>query len=982
MIWSRPLDPDRWRRLESLLDRALDLPGADRDEFLARECGDDPALAEQVREILRAGERSDDMLDTVAPRLGAELLGMGPAFPAPDRVGPYRIERLIGEGGMGTVYLAHRDDGEFDQQVALKLVRHGLHLDPRIVRRFREERQILAALNHPGIARLLDGGITGDNLPYFAMEYVDGLPITRYCDARSLGLEQRLELFARACDAVAHAHARKIVHRDIKPSNILVTDSGEPRLLDFGIAKLLDADPRSTELTRRSERLLTPEYASPEQIRGEPVVMASDVYALGVLLYELVTGRRPFTRVGRSAHELERAVLDEEPTRPSEAAPHDTLRRRLRGDLDAIILTAMSKLPSHRYPSAAELSADVARHLRGEPITASGARPVDRARRWARRHRLVVGGAGAAAIIATGAFAAMTVTTGLAGDPLLRTLRLSNPQHVTNEEGLELDPAISPDGNQVAYAAGGEGAMRIFVRQRDGSRAVAISGSLRGNHRRPRWSPDGTRILFQAERGLWLVPALGGSPQPVVMAPRDTATAHSPAWSPDGSSVAWVVRDTIYVRELAGERPRVLATATVPHSLSWSPDGRWIAMVSGNSEFVYHRLGNLGPSALYLLPARCATGASCAPILLAPPTSLNTSPAWLDAARLVFVSSRGGPRDLFAVRINSTGAAMEDPVPLSAGQDMHTVSVASDGRTLAYSLFRQNQNIWSLDMSAGIPRHLSHATRITSGQQTVEGMEISPDRQWIAFDANRTGYQDIYIVAASGGEAERVIATNQDKFHPSWSPDGGTLAFYTFHDGVRRTVTAPARGGAVQLIHPDGPVQEEHTPVWTRDGQGLVYFRLFGDGAQLYLVRRMTDSTWSAEQQLTRNGGMWPTFSADGSRMAYVANPGVVRVMGPELEESSSWVALDASDPGSNGVVAISSVIAPDGGTIFVKGEDAQGPGVWSVPAEDGSPQLVVRLDDGQRTSPRPEFTSDGRRIFFVLAEREADVWAVRLERR
>jgi serine/threonine protein kinase len=183
--------------------------------------------------------------------------------PMPDRVGSYRIERVIGEGGMGTVYLAHRDDGEFDQRVALKVVRHGLHLDSRIVRRFREERQILAALNHPGIARLLDGGITDDGLPYFAMDLVDGVPIDRYCDARGCTVDDRLELFARVCDAVAHAHGKQIVHRDIKPSNILVTDTGEPRLLDFGIAKLLASAGGSTDLTRQSERLLTPEYASP-----------------------------------------------------------------------------------------------------------------------------------------------------------------------------------------------------------------------------------------------------------------------------------------------------------------------------------------------------------------------------------------------------------------------------------------------------------------------------------------------------------------------------------------------------------------------------------------------------------------------------------------------------------------------------------------------------------------------------------------------
>ena len=979
---SRQTNLDRWHRLEELLDAAFDLAPAEREPFLRRECADAPELASEVLAILRAGEQPGSVLDGSVHRLADPLLP-NELLPAPERVGPYRIERTIGEGGMGTVYLARRDDGEFDQRVALKLVRRGLHLDARIVRRFREERQILAALNHPGIARLFGGGLTEDHLPFFAMELVEGMPIDRYCAARALSVDQRLELFARTCDAVAHAHGKQIVHRDIKPSNILVTETGEPRLLDFGIAKLLDPAEGAPDLTRRSERLLTPEYASPEQIRGEPVVIASDVYSLGVLLYELLTGQRPFARATRSAHELERAVLQDDPTRPSEVVRGDTRGRELRGNLDAIILTAMSKDPARRYASAAALAADVRRHLAGEPVTARGATSVYRARRWARRHQVVLGTAvggvvGAGLILAV----ALRGDPDPTGDRVLRTLRLSGPQHVTNDEGLELDPAISPDGKQVAYAAGVEGAMRIFVRQRDGRRAVAVSGTLGGHHRRPRWFRDGTRLLFQADRGIWLVTSSGGLARNVVAAPNDTAAAHSADVSPDGTQLAWVVRDTIYARPLDGGRPRAVATLVVPHSLAWSPDGRWIAAVAGNSEFVFHRLGNLGPSAVYLLQPHCERAASCAPSLLVPPTSLNTSPAWLDASRLVFVSNRGGARDLFAVRVGTAGEAPNEPVRLSAGQELHTVSAAADGRTLAYSVFRQSSNVWSLDISSELPRRLADATRVTSGQQTVESLDLSPDGQWLAFDANRTGQQDIYVVPAVGGEPERVVATPQDEFHPAWSPDGKSLAFHTFRDGVRRAATAPARGGPVTLVHPNGPVREEHTPVWMRDGRGLVYFRTFVYGAELYVVRRTADSTWSTERQLTRRGGLWPNFAPDGSRMVYIATPGVVRLMDANLDEASSRAILNVPSPGGDEVFALTAILSPDGATVIVKGEDRLGPGFWSVPVAGGVPRLLVRLDDPRRTSTRPEFTSDGRRIFFMLAERDADVWAVQLDDR
>jgi serine/threonine protein kinase len=440
------VNPDRWARVEALLDAALDLPLSERDAFLQRECGSDAELLADVRKILEAGEREDSVLDSPAAKLGATLIPNDGGPPFPSHVGPYRIERMIGEGGMGSVYLAHRDDGEFDHRVALKLVRHGLHLDSRIVRRFREERQILAALNHPGIARLFDGGITDEGLPYFAMEYVDGLPIDRYCDVRGLTVDQRLELFARVCDAVAHAHAKQIVHRDIKPTNIVVSEQGDPRLLDFGIAKLLVSDD-SREIpavTRQSERMLTPEYASPEQIRGEPGVVASDVYCLGVLLYELLTGQRPFRRSERTAHELEHSVLEDDPTRPSEVVQRDTMRRQLKGDLDTIVLTAMSKEPSRRYASAAEMGQDVRRHIAGMPIQARGTSQAYRIRRWARRNRVVLASVLVVAVASTVA-ATLVARAGVA-----HRLVPGAARRVPFDPEFALDAELSPDGKQIA----------------------------------------------------------------------------------------------------------------------------------------------------------------------------------------------------------------------------------------------------------------------------------------------------------------------------------------------------------------------------------------------------------------------------------------------------------------------------------------------------------------------------------------------------
>ena len=978
------MNPERWKRVEALLDAALDLDPAERPSFLEGECSDDPSLVREVLSILASGEAGGSILERRAVDVAGPMVEETMPSPIPERVGAYRIERVIGEGGMGTVYLAHRDDGEFAQRVALKVVRYGLQQDARMVRRFRDERQILAALDHPSIARLLDGGITEDGTPYFAMDFVDGVPIDRFCNACHAAIEQRLELFARVCDAVAHAHGKQIVHRDIKPTNILVTDAGEPRLLDFGIAKLLDSAGATTDLTRKSERLLTPEYASPEQLRGEPVVIASDVYCLGVLLYELLTGERPFKRVSRSSLEFERAVLEDDPTMPSKVVRRDPRQARLKGDLDAIVLKAMQKAPERRYRSAAELGADVRRHLAGEAVTARHATSAYLLRRWAHRHRVLLWSAGAGSVGGVAFMLALATRNGDgAGDRVLRRARIANPQHFTDDEGLELDPAISPDGKFVAYAAGPSNAMRVYVRPRAGRQSVMVTGSLGGNHRRPRWSPDGTRLLFQAQRAIWVVPVSGGSPVQVVAAPRDTTTegAHSATWSPDGMRLAWVALDTVFTRALRDETPHALATMGIAHSLAWSPDGRWIAAVAGNGEFVYWSLGNTGPSALYLVSANCERPL-CPPVLVVPPTSLNTSPEWLDAARLVFVSNRDGARDLFGIRIRFDGRLDGEPVPLSVGQQMHTVSVAADGRTLAYSEFRQSTNIWSLDISSNRPARLANATRITSGQQTIEGMDLSRDGKWLAFDANRTGQQDIYVVPSSGGEAEKVIGTPADDFHPTWSPDGQTIAFYTFLDGVRRAATAPARGGQIRLVHPNGPAREEHSPVWTGDGLGLVYYRQTDVPYQMYMVRRTNDTTWSDEKALTRHGGSWATFSADGNRMAYFVGPDVVRVMGPTLDEASSHLVYASPPSGSDAPRVTSGVIARDGASFIAKGEDRVGPGFWRLPIDGGAPQLLLRLDDRWRMSPRPEFTTDGRRLFFMLTEREADIWTVRLEDR
>ena len=383
------MNADRWRRLEELFAAAAALDSGARERFLDVECGGDPGLRRDVESLLAAGEEAGDFI-VAAVDDAASSLATEDDDRSGERIGPYRLVRELGRGGMGAVYLAERADDEFQGQVAIKLVLGDRH-SPQLLRRFRAERQILARLDHPNIARLLDAGSTADGTPYVIMEYVDGERIDAHCARYSLSTAQRLALFRTVCDAVQYAHRHLIVHRDLKPSNILVARDGAVKLLDFGIAKLLERGETDAEdATQTGVRLLTPTYASPEQVRGEPITTASDVYSLGVVLYEMLTGALPYRLPSGSAHDLERVITQEEPARPSVSAP-PRLRRELRGDLDTIVLMALRKEPERRYASAGELAEDVRRHLDGIPVRARPDTVGYRTGKFVRRHRAGVG---------------------------------------------------------------------------------------------------------------------------------------------------------------------------------------------------------------------------------------------------------------------------------------------------------------------------------------------------------------------------------------------------------------------------------------------------------------------------------------------------------------------------------------------------------------------------------------------------------------
>ena len=403
---------DSWKRIEAVLNEALELRPEGRSAFLDRECGGDRELRREVESLLASVDKSlgfvERPLQEVARHLADESEGPG------SRIQAYQLLKVIGEGGMGKVYLAARADDQYNKQVAIKLLQAGFAQTTAMLLRFRSERQILADLDHPNIAHLLDGGATPNGLPFLAMEYVDGIPIHEHCLQNGLSIEQRLRLFVTVCGAVDYAHKHLVVHRDIKPANILVTKEGIPKLLDFGIAKLVDPAQGTATQTRTADRLMTPEYASPEQITGASVTTATDVYALGVVLYELLSGSRPFNLTTMTPVELYRAICERDPEAPSTRAAKTRAvgalaAEKIDGELDNIVLMAMRKEPGQRYRSARELGDDITAYLNGYPVRAKTATLGYRSAKFIRRNRAAVAVAALAIVALVGFSIGMAV---------------------------------------------------------------------------------------------------------------------------------------------------------------------------------------------------------------------------------------------------------------------------------------------------------------------------------------------------------------------------------------------------------------------------------------------------------------------------------------------------------------------------------------------------------------------------------------------
>ena len=576
-------------------------------------------------------------------------------------------------------------------------------------------------------------------------------------------------------------------------------------------------------------------------------------------------------------------------------------------------------------------------------------------------------------------------------------------RRVAFDAALELDPAISPDGKLVVYAADPGGQMRLYVKQVAGGRAVPISAGVDGGyHRAPRWSPDGSRIAFQAGGTIYVVPAFGGVPRPLVRPEAPAQWVAYPAWSPDGETIAYSQEDALFTRAVAGGPPRRLSgTPPAPHSLAWSPDGAWIALVSGNSTFVFGRggagspvnVGNVAPSSLWVVPTNGG-----AAVRVTEDRALNTSPVWLPGSRsLLFVSNRDGERDVYRVDLGDDGRPLRKPVRVTAGLGAHTIALSRDGRRLVYSAFSRTSNLWEIAIPAGAPAGVADARPLTSGTQLVEGVSVSPDGRRLAFDSDRDGTQDIYTMPVAGGDPVPLTADSSDDFMPAWSPSGREIAFHSFagRDDDRRVEVVSASGGVPQPVV--ASPRNQRFPGWSPDGRALVFTSDATGRMELYVVRRDAGLRWGAARRLTTAGGFNGRWAPEGREIAYTRPDGIWAIASDGTGAPRHVLRADSVTGPIYDVVQW----APDGRTLYYKAFDRDGrstigavstagclPGAGTHPgstrptrpAVSGcAPRELVRFDDPQRQSTRPEFATDGHHFYFTISEQKSDVWAMEL---
>ncbi len=867
----------------------------------------------------------------------------------PERLGAalsdrYRLERELGTGGMATVYLA--EDLKHHRKVAVKVLRPDLAATMG-AERFEREIQVAARLTHPHILGVLDSGEAGGFF-YYVMPYVEGETLRdRIARSGELPVPEALRLLGEIAEALAVAHRAGVVHRDIKPENILL--SGRHALvMDFGVAKAVTEASGRQQLTTAGVALGTPAYMAPEQATADPQLdHRVDIYALGVLAYEMLTGHPPFH--GLTPQQTLAAHVTQAPV------PVTQRRPGIAPVLDALILRCLAKRPADRYQTADELGAAL------EPLaTPSGGMtpthtmPVSAVAAPRGRPRWIRGAMAGAAVLVTGAVALMLLNRAPA------TAALVQPLQLTRSAGMQEAPVITSDGKGVAYRIRGPGDTATRVELRRGSDGSAVqlaeAGAPRG------WSPDGDKLLIATRRGLETVPALGGAATLLV------AGARHGTWAPDGQRLVYVRGDTLLLRGGDG-KDTPLAQTLDPHSLAWSPDGRWIVYVSDNSRYLDD--WNIAFSALWLVPA-----AGGAPIQLTSGEALNLSPAWApDSRRLLFVSGRSGTRDIYQLDLDSRGKPRGEPVQVTVGLNVSQIALAPDGEHLSYSVVTNRSNIWRAKVPATGWVSSRAAELVTTDQETIESLWISQDGQWLVFDSDRAGIQQIFRRRLSGGDVQQITRGVSPAFAVSLSPDGRQIAYHAIVNGVRRAFVASSEGGDQPVQVSAGTFPDERNPQWAPDGQRLAWQAIRNGVSGVQVATRLPQG-WSAPREVASPGAVVSSTWGDSTRLLAIDTVNL-RLIGVSADSSSSPPRVLAQATAATPTGLAAPVSSPDFRMLYLHSRQ----GIWVLPTRGGPLREVVRFDDPLHPHAinARNVSGSGGFVYFTLQNPQSNVWIARV---